>query len=86
MGAQSDEKGYFCKPMAKPGTSAAKAQGSVYQRFEHYLSRKKAFLVLLVLGVVLSVINFNARISEAHDDSLYIEAAYKYVHEFPNYY
>ena len=27
-----------------------------------------------------------ARISEAHDDALYIEAGYKYVHEFPNYY
>jgi hypothetical protein len=30
--------------------------------------------------------SFNARMSEAHDDSLYIEAGYKYVHEFPNYY
>ena len=43
-------------------------------------------MVLLIIGVVLSVISFNARISEAHDDSLYIEAAYRYVHEFPNYY
>ncbi|MGZ3931065.1 MAG: ArnT family glycosyltransferase, partial [Bacteroidia bacterium] len=25
-------------------------------------------------------------ISEAHDDALYIEAGYRYVHEFPNYY
>jgi hypothetical protein len=29
---------------------------------------------------------FNARISEAHDDALYIEAGWRYVHEYPKYF
>ncbi|MGE0568400.1 MAG: ArnT family glycosyltransferase, partial [Bacteroidia bacterium] len=59
---------------------------SIYDRLGEFLSQKSAFLFILGIGVVMSLINFNARISEAHDDSLYIEAAYRYVHEFPNYF
>ncbi len=44
------------------------------------------FYIILVLGTLLAFLSFNARISEAHDDSLYIEAGYRYVHEFPNYF
>ncbi len=44
------------------------------------------FFGILILGITLAFMSFNARMSEAHDDSLYIEAGYKYVHEFPNYY
>lgn len=59
---------------------------SVYDRLSSFLTSKRTFYVILFSGIVLALINFNARVSEAHDDSLYIEAAYKYVHEFPNYY
>lgn len=44
------------------------------------------FWAILITGLILALMSFNARISEAHDDSLYIEAGYRYVHEFPNYY
>jgi hypothetical protein len=60
--------------------------GDIYKKLGDFLKNKKLFAILLGLGVFLSLINFNARISEAHDDSLYIEAGYRYVHEFPNYY
>jgi hypothetical protein len=72
--------------MAKPTNRPAQAFRTVYSRLADFCHRKKLFYVLIFLGIVLSLINFNARISEAHDDSLYIEAAYRYVHEFPNYY
>jgi len=49
-------------------------------------NEKIYFFGLLTLGITLAFMSFNARMSEAHDDSLYIEAGYKYVHEFPNYY
>ncbi|MFO0357836.1 MAG: hypothetical protein ACK50A_12865 [Sphingobacteriaceae bacterium] len=62
------------------------ASTSVYDRLSKTLSEKRTFYIILFSGIVLALINFNARVSEAHDDSLYIEAGYKYVHEFPNYY
>lgn len=49
-------------------------------------NKKPIFWVILSLGFILALLSFNARITEAHDDALYIEAGYKYVHEFPNYY
>lgn len=70
----------------KTVTSKKPALGSIYDRLTNKLSEKKTFYIILFSGIILSLINFNARVSEAHDDSLYIEAAYKYVHEFPNYY
>src|SRR4051812_32218236 len=74
--------------MAKPapGKKVTSPTNTLYERLAHYFKRKKLFTVIILTGVFLSVINFNARISEAHDDSLYIEAGYRYVHEFPNYY
>jgi hypothetical protein len=61
---------------------------TIYQKFENWVTKKnsRAFKVLLAVSIFLALISFNARISEAHDDSLYIEAGYKYVNEFPNYY
>ncbi|MBL7934000.1 MAG: hypothetical protein JNL60_19005 [Bacteroidia bacterium] len=59
---------------------------SPYQKLGALLNKKHAFLILIILGIILAVMNFNARMSEAHDDSLYIEAGYRYVHEFPSYY
>ncbi|WP_317897276.1 hypothetical protein [Aurantibacillus circumpalustris] len=59
---------------------------TIYDRLGNYFTKKKLVNVFLLLGSIFSIMSFNARISEAHDDSLYIEAAYRYVHEFPNYY
>ncbi|MBA3665928.1 MAG: hypothetical protein H0W61_17250 [Bacteroidetes bacterium] len=61
---------------------------SSYHKLNRYLELKKSrlFWLILLIGVFLSFMNFNARISEAHDDSLYIEAGYRYIHEFPNFY
>lgn len=76
--------------MAKANTPAQKKAPAntrdVYTRLGKFFNDKKVYIGLLIAGIFLSLINFNARISEAHDDSLYIEAAYRYVHEFPNYY
>ncbi len=75
--------------MAKTNNITNKVTSSnqdIYQRLSAFFKNKKLFYVILGSGLFLSLINFNARISEAHDDSLYIEAGYRYVHEFPNYY
>jgi len=74
--------------MAKTGSKVqTTSQGKgIYERLGNYLSQPKMFFIVLGIGAFLSLINFNARVSEAHDDSLYIEAGYRYVHEFPNYY
>src|SRR2546423_1392321 len=74
--------------MPKPPPRAYKPaqSGDLYTRLGSYLKTRNFYLVLLIAGGVLAILNFNARISEAHDDSLYIEAGYRYVHEFPNYF
>lgn len=61
---------------------------TMFEKIENYLEKNKKlfFWSILILGIILVFMSFNARMSEAHDDSLYIEAGYKYVHEFPNYY
>ena len=49
-------------------------------------SERSILLFFLGWALLMAMINFNARISEAHDDALYIEAAYRFVTEFPNYF
>lgn len=73
--------------MAKTTTQQVKEK-SYYDKLNAKLEQKKVpiFWFILSLGIFLALLSFNARISEAHDDALYIEAGYKYVHEFPNYY
>ena len=73
--------------MAKTNTIQVK-ENSYYEKLNTKLKAKKTtiFWIILLSGILLSLLSFNARISEAHDDALYIEAGYKYVHEFPNYY
>lgn len=44
------------------------------------------FIIISGLYVIFAFINFNIRITEANDDALYIEAGYKYAHDFFNYY
>jgi hypothetical protein len=49
-------------------------------------NHKKLFFTFLGLSLFFSFMLFNARISEAHDDALYLEGGWRYVHEFPNYF
>jgi hypothetical protein len=63
-----------------------KSPANVYDKLGAYLNSKRAFYIILGSGILLALISFNVRVTEAHDDSLYIEAGYKYVHEFPKYY
>ena len=46
----------------------------------------KLLAVFLVLSLFFSFMLFNARISEAHDDALYLEGGWRYGHEFPEYF
>lgn len=49
-------------------------------------NNNKLLIAFLVLSLFFSFMLFNARISEAHDDALYLEGGWRYVHEFPNYF
>lgn len=66
-----------------------KAKASLLNRIntipERY-SERSIVLFFLIKALVMAFINFNARISEAHDDALYLEAAYRFVNEFPDYF
>lgn len=46
----------------------------------------KLLAAFLVLSLFFSFMLFNARISEAHDDALYLEGGWRYVHEFPKFF
>jgi len=72
----------------KATANTSRTASDLYHKLNAYLLRKKKayFWGILLVGILFALMSFNARISEAHDDSLYIEAGYKYVHEFPNYY
>ncbi len=47
---------------------------------------KKLYIGFLVICILFSFLSFNARISEAHDDALYLEGGWRYVNEFPNFF
>lgn len=49
-------------------------------------NEKKLLFSFLALSLFFSFMLFNARISEAHDDALYLEGGWRYVNEFPNYF
>lgn len=74
------------KKVAPAGT--IKNPTTFYQKFENWFLKhdKKVFYGLIVLCLFLSFISFNARISEAHDDALYLEGGWRYVNEFPTYF
>jgi hypothetical protein len=66
----------------------AKSPKTFYDKFENWFTKndKKYFYFLILVCLFLSFISFNARISEAHDDALYLEGGWRYVNEFPNYF
>jgi hypothetical protein len=61
---------------------------TLYDKIEKWATKNdsKFFYSLLFSCAFLSFISFNARISEAHDDALYLEGGWRYVNEFPNYF
>jgi hypothetical protein len=73
--------------MAKAVTPPNKHK-SFFEKFETWAenNHRKLFLGFLFLSLFFSFMLFNARISEAHDDALYLEGGWRYVHEFPNYF
>ena len=72
------------KSIARPFKNPQNA----FEKFENWASvnNSKLFYTLLVLSLFLSLLSFNARISEAHDDALYLEGGWRYVNEFPKYF
>ena len=72
----------------KVPASVIKNPKTSYDKFENWAAKNdtKIFYSLLVLCLLLSFLSFNARISEAHDDALYLEGGSRYVNEFPNYF
>jgi len=50
------------------------------------ISENKLLVIFLLLTLIFDFLNFNFKISEAHDDALYIEAAYRFINEFPKYF
>lgn len=62
---------------------------SLYERINRLkdvFSEKAWLIIFMSVSMILAGINFNAHISEAHDDAMYLEAAVKFVREFPNYF
>src|SRR5688572_17403019 len=68
---------------ARRNEAGASAGGAptLYLKFESWAQRKEKtiFYVLLGLCVFLALISFNTRISEAHDDALYLEGGSRFV-------
>jgi hypothetical protein len=81
----------FLPTMAKDKKNAAARPTSgdnIFTRFEKWFrnNEKKVLISSIMACVFLTFISFNARISEAHDDALYLEGGWRYVHEFPTYF
>lgn len=72
----------------KAGTGKAESEQGLFGKIEVWttLHERGLFLTLIVCTIFLTFISFNARISEAHDDALYLEGGWRYVQEFPNYF
>src|SRR3954468_1353584 len=72
----------------KVAAPVIKNPATTYDKFENWAAKNdsKIFYGLIIVCVLLSFMLFNARISEAHDDALYLEGGWRYVHEFPDYF
>lgn len=72
----------------KVASATLKKTGGAYGKLESWAAKndQKIFIVLLFLSILLSLLSFNARISEAHDDALYLEGGWRFVKEYPDYF
>lgn len=69
-------------------TTYASPNITLVDKIELWASKNdnKLLIVFILLSLLFSVMLFNARISEAHDDALYLEGGWRYVNEFPNFF
>lgn len=72
----------------KASPSKVTAEAGIFEKLDKWLAKsdKKVFITLLAACIVLTFISFNARISEAHDDALYLEGGWRFVNEYPSYF
>ncbi len=72
----------------KHNTSTFSTSTTFFDKVEAWAQKNNSSLLVffLVLSLFFSFMLFNARISEAHDDALYLEGGWRYVNEFPNYF
>ncbi len=72
----------------KTTTSSFSNNRTLFEKIEIWgaNNEKKLLFSFLALSLFFSFMLFNARISEAHDDALYLEGGWRYVNEFPNYF
>jgi hypothetical protein len=72
----------------KAQSTTSTTSAAPFLKFENWAKKneQKIFYSLLSLCLFLSLISFNTRISEAHDDALYLEGGWRFVNEFPNYF
>lgn len=74
-------------PAKKPSSAVAQKK-PLAERLEWWMEkRSKGLLVTtIMLAVILGLLQFNYRISEANDDSMYLEDAFKFSKNFFGYY
>jgi hypothetical protein len=72
----------------KTKQSVTSGSGGLFDKIENWANKndQKLFFGLVLLTLFLTFISFNARISEAHDDALYLEGGWRFVNEFPNFF
>ncbi|KXK46487.1 MAG: hypothetical protein UZ10_BCD003000988 [Bacteroidetes bacterium OLB10] len=59
-------------------------QKGILEKLEYWLNEnhKKVFISVLILNVIFIFLHFNLKISEANDDSMYIEDAFRFAKDF----
>jgi len=77
------------KPVPLPGKEKRQAQAiSLFSSLEKHFQHRKLFYVFsfIILAVILALTQFNYKVSEANDDSMYLEDAFKFSKDFFGYY
>jgi len=69
-------------------TTVSSTSANVFDKLDSWGEKNhtKLLTAFLILSLFFSFMLFNARISEAHDDALYLEGGWRYVHEFPKFF
>ncbi len=69
-------------------TTVSSTSANVFDKLDSWgeKNNSKLLAAFLILSLFFSFMLFNARISEAHDDALYLEGGWRYVHEFPKFF
>jgi hypothetical protein len=75
------------KVAVKPAKAATTAIGML-NAIDNFLGKRMngIFWFIFALGTLFTILQFDVKLSTGHDDALYIEAAYDFIHQFPHYY